>query len=97
GQEDVYAGYGQFEFEAGPFRLIAGARVERYEATFSAPLTLQGQVTLEGAEGEEGRALQLTTPGAPQEVVEAKASNTEILPRLAASEDVNDQLKGRHR
>ncbi|HLV07532.1 MAG TPA: TonB-dependent receptor [Croceibacterium sp.] len=93
GQEDVYAAYGQFDFEAGPFRLIAGARVEHYEGRFSAPLTLQGQVTLEGAEGEEGRALQLTTPGAPQEVVEAKASNTEILPRLAASYDVNDQLK----
>jgi len=94
GREDVFAAYGQFDFEAGPFRLIAGARVEQYEGTFSAPLSLQGQITL-AAEGEDSRGLQLTTPGVQQTVVTARARNTEVLPRLAASYDVSDQLKVR--
>lgn len=92
GREDVYAGYGQFTYETGPFRLIAGARVERYEGTFSAPLSLQGEVTLD-AEGEDPRGLQLTNPGVEQEVVTTTAANTEILPRLAASYDVSDSFK----
>src|SRR5690606_16347485 len=92
GQEDVLAGYAQFEFETGPLRLIAGARVERYEGSFSAPLTLQGQVTL-GGEDEDSRGLELTSPGAEQQVASTKASNTEILPRLSVSYDVSDQFK----
>lgn len=94
GREDVYAAYGQFDFQSGPFKLVAGARFEKYEGTFTAPLGLEGQVTL-GGEGEDSRGLQLTTPGVQQEAVTTRASNTEILPRMAASYDVSDQVKVR--
>jgi TonB-dependent receptor len=94
GREDVYAGYGQFDFEAGPFKLIAGARFEKYEGTFTAPLNLQGQVTLT-AEGEDDRGLQLATPGTQLDSATTEASNTEFLPRLSASYDVSDTFKVR--
>ena len=94
GREDVYAGYAQVDIESDRFKLIAGARVERYEGKFTAPLNLQGQVTLT-AEGQDDRGLQLTTPGAQLDAVTTHASNTEVLPRIAASYDLTDKLRMR--
>lgn len=102
GQEDIYAGYAQFDWESGPFRLIAGARVERYEGKFIAPLSAQGQVTLvtDGVDDVTGdpiddRGISLTTPGVTLPFVTTRAGNTEFLPRMAASFDVTDRFKVR--
>src|SRR5690606_35152332 len=94
GREDVYAAYAQVDFESGPFQLIAGARLEHYEGTFTAPLNLQGQVTLT-ADGEDDRGLELTTPGAQLDAVTTTAGNTTVMPRLAASYDITDNLRMR--
>ncbi|GEM_PF-1266629 len=94
GREDVTAGFAQFDYESGPFRLIAGARIERYDGTFTAPLTLQGQVTLTSEDEDvDDRGLELTEPGAPQTAVTTTSSNTEILPRMAATFDVSDSIR----
>src|SRR5690606_21151764 len=80
--------------ESGPFQLVAGARLEHYEGTFTAPLNLQGQVTLT-ADGEDDRGLELTTPGAQLDAVTTTAGNTTVMPRLAARYDITDNPRMR--
>jgi len=95
GREDIFAGYGQFTFESGRLTLMGGSRFEHYHGAFSTPLSFTGQLTL--VSNNEGgiRQLDLGRPGVRLDMIETRARNFEILPRLAATYEVTQDFKVR--
>jgi len=91
-REETLAGYAQFTFSAGPFKLMGGARAERYRGAFSTPLNFSGRLRLV-SNGGGIREVDLGRPGVVLDMVETRASNMEVLPRLAVTYDLTSDFK----
>ncbi|MFL0355647.1 TonB-dependent receptor [Erythrobacter sp. GH1-10] len=88
-EEDFYTGYAQAKLRFGDLSIVGGARIEQYEANFSAPQTFDARVFFDTGNG--GDVVELATPGGVQNVTET--DNFEVLPRIAFNYDLTPEIK----
>ncbi len=84
--ERFYAGYAQAKLRFGRLNIVGGARIEQYDAEFSAPQTFDANISFDPGTG--GDSVVLSAPSTEQNVTEA--SNFEVLPRVALNYELTD-------
>ncbi|MEO1407127.1 MAG: TonB-dependent receptor, partial [Pseudomonadota bacterium] len=93
-EEEFLTAYAQAKFTFDKLDIIGGVRVEQYEADFEGSLLFDAGVDFdEVASGTDENSIGLTAPQVAR--VQTSADNFEVLPRIAATYNVNDQMKVR--
>lgn len=91
-EEEFLTAYAQAKFTFGKLDVIGGARVEQYDADFEGALLFDVGIDFDDvASGTADDSINLTAPQSAR--VATSASNTEVLPRIAATYHWSDELK----